>query len=341
MFNKKTEQDITIVKTISSIINEDYSKATTLLQNNIVNKNTMTNESLLLLAFLRRKTKDHNKAAQIFELLLGSNNQDKSFNNELITELALEYFYANQYEKSINLLDKHSGILKKYPENYAVLAKNYVALKNWNQALNYHNKYYKATNKQIYGFNEKCFIAKALEAQTPSIAIQYLKEALSFNRFNRTANILMGLFLLKSDKVQKAVNHFEFILEHGLLRDEHDFHFAEKAYIAAGKEKELTELLRKLAFEGIENPFIHIALAEFYYSINEDGEAKNTLESYIETPNMKIIGAKFYIHKTNNKLLKHLYQKENNYKCNQCGQETNTYSDDCFSCGSFDSIKLK
>ena len=341
MFNRKSEPNLSIVQAISSLIKEEYGESISILQNNIVNKNKITNESLLLLGFLRRKTGDHAKAAQIFELILGNNDQDKEFNNELMSELALQYYYGSQYKKSIDLLNNHSDILKKYPINYSLLAKNYAALKNWDQALYFHNKYYKSTNNKIYGFNEKCNISKAIEAQTPSIAIQYLKEALTHNRFNRAANILMGLYLLKSNKIQKAVNQFEFVLEHGLLRDESDFLFAEKAYIAAGKEKELNELLRKLAFEGIENPFIHIALANFYYNIQEENEGKNILESYIELPNMKILGAKIYANKTNNKLIKHLYQNVFNYKCNQCNYETNTYSDDCQKCGSFDSLNLK
>ena len=74
---------------------------------------------------------------------------------------------------------------------------------------------------------------------------------------------------------------------------------------------------------------------------NEKESAKTILESYIEQPDAKIIAAKIYAEKFNNKLIGHIVKDAYSFKCRHCGFETNQYKDDCPKCSAYDSIYPK
>ena len=270
----------------------------------------------------------------------GNNQINTDFKNALIGELAEDYMLAGQYAKAVSLLQNESQVMNN-PDNIITMAKSALYSQSYDNALQYHIKYHKITGKYLPGFFEKCMVEKAVNAANPQASFKHIKSALEENKKCRPARIIKGLLFLKTDKVQKAVDEFQQIIEEGLLRDMDDFKNVEKAYIAAGKEGELTALLRQQASEGALNPFIHIALAEKYEYNNENESAKTILESYIEQPDAKIIAAKVYAEKFNNKFIGHIVKDAYSYKCRNCGFETNQYKDDCPKCSAYDSIYPK
>lgn len=307
---------------------------------NIAFKGGANPEIYLILGFLFRRKGDFTRAAQIHEMMLGNNELDKDFRNALIGKLAEDYMLAGQYAKAVSLLQNENQIMNS-PENIITMAKSALFSQSYDNALQYHTKYNKITGKYLYGFFEKCMVEKAVNATNSQASFKYIKSALEENNRCRPARIIKGLLYLNTDKVQKAVNEFKTIIEDGLLRDMDDFKNVEKAYIAAGKESELTTILKEQATLGALNPFIHIALAEKYEYNNEKENAKTVLESYIEQPNAKIIAAKVYAEKFNNKFISHIVKDTYSFKCNQCGYETNQYKDDCPKCSAYDSIYPK
>lgn len=307
---------------------------------NIALKGQANPEIYLILGFLQKKKGDYTRAAQIHEMMLGSNDIDKEFKNALYGELAYDYMMAGQYAKAVALLKQESQVLNK-PENIITMARSALALQSYDNAINYHTKYNKITGKTIPGFFEKCMVEKAVNAGGGQNAAKYIKSALETNKACRPARIIKALLYMQGEKNLKAIEEFKAILEEGLLRDMNDFKNVEKAYIAAGKEAELHTLLRELTSKGAINPFIYLALADFYEYNNDSHSAKILLESYIELPDAKIIAAKEYALRYNNKLLLHALHDTFSYKCRECGFETNDYKDDCPKCAAYDSIYPK
>lgn len=334
---KKTH--ISVVNALSAFFNGDDDTAIEKLKN-LAFKDGANPEIYLILGFLFRRKGDFTRAAQIHEMMLGNNELDKDFRNALIGELAEDYMLAGQYAKAVSLLQNEHQVMNE-PDNIITMAKSALYSQSYDNALQYHIKYNKITGKYLPGFFEKCMVEKAVNTANPQTSLKHIKSALEENKQCRPARIIKGLLYLKVDKMQKAVEEFQSIIEEGLLRDMNDFKNVEKAYIAAGKESELTNLLRQQASTGASNPFIHIALAEKYEYNNEKEEAKTILESYIEQPDAKIIAAKVYAEKFDNKLISHIVKDTFSYKCRNCGFETNQYKDDCPKCSAYDSIYPK
>lgn len=334
---KKT--NTSVVNALSYFFNGDDDTALETMKN-IVLKGGANSEIYLILGFLFRRKGDFTRAAQIHEMMLGNTELDKNFRNALIGELAEDYMLAGQYAKAVSLLQKENQVMSE-PNNIITMAKSALFSQSYDNALQYHIKYNKITGKTLPGFFEKCMVEKAVNAESPQSAFKHIKSALENNKQCRPARIIKGLLYLKTDKLQKAVDEFQSVIKEGLLRDMDDFKNVEKVYIAAGKESELTSLLTKQAYEGTMNPFIHIALAEKYEYNNEKENAKTVLESYIEQPDAKIIAAKVYAAKFDNKLIGHVVQDAFSFKCRECGFETNQYKDDCPKCSAYDSIYPK
>lgn len=336
---KNKKPNPSVVTAISAFFKGDDNTAIEQLKN-VAFKGQANPEIYLILGFLQKKKGDYTRAAQIHEMMLGNTDIDKEFKNALYGELAYDYMLAGQYAKAVALLKQESQILNK-PENLITMARNALALQSYDNAINYHTKYNKMTGKTIPGFFEKCMVEKAVNAQNIQNSMKYIKSALETNKACRPARIIKALIYLQNEKLNKSIEEFKTILDDGLLRDMNDFKNVEKAYIAAGKEAELHNLLRDLASKGAINPFIHLALADYYEYNNDSHSAKILLESYIELPDAKIIAAKEYASRYNNKLLIHALSEVHSYKCRQCGFETNEYKDDCPKCASYDSIYPK
>lgn len=334
---KKT--NTSVVNALSSFFNGDDDAALETMKD-IVFKGGASSEIYLILGFLFRRKNDFTRAAQIHEMMLGNTELDKDFRDALIGELAEDYMLAGQYAKAVSLLHSENQVMSN-PDNIITMARCALFSQSYDNALQYLTKYNKITGNDLYGFFEKCMVEKAVNADSANSAFKYIKSALEKNKQCRPARIIKGLLYLKTDKMQKAVDEFQSIVEEGLLRDMDDFKNVEKAYITAGKESELTSLLRKQVQDGAVNPFIHIALAEKYEYNNEKENAKTILESYIELPNAKIIAAKVYAEKFNNKFINHITKDSFSFKCKECGFETNQYKDDCPKCSAYDSIYPK
>lgn len=337
--HKPKKADISFVNAISAFFNGDDNTAIEKLKN-VAFKGAANPEIYLILGFLYRRKGDFTRAAQIHEMMLGNQELDKDFRNALIGELAEDYMLAGQYAKAVSLLQNEHQVMNN-PDNIITMAKSALYSQSYDKALQYHIKYHKITGKYLPGFFEKCMVEKAVNAANPQASFKHIKSALEENKQCRPARIIKGLLLLKTDKVQKAVDEFQSIIEEGLLRDMNDFKNIEKAYIAAGKEAELTTLLKQQTSAGAVNPFIHTALAEKYEYNGEKEMAKTVLESYIEQPDSKIIAAKVYAEKFNNKLIEHIVKDAYSFKCRNCGFETNQYKDDCPKCSAYDSIYPK
>lgn len=334
---KKT--GLSVVNGLSAFFNGDDNTALDTLKD-IAFKGNANPEIYLILGFLFRRKKDFTRAAQIHEMMLGNQELDKDFRNALIGELAEDYMLAGQFAKAVSLLQKESQVMNN-PDNIITMAKSALYSQSYDNALQYYTKYNKITGKEMPGFFEKCMVEKAVHAENAQSALKHIKSALEKNKYCRPARIIKGLLYLNTDKVQKSVDEFQSVITDGLLRDMNDIKNVEKAYIAAGKEAELTNLLRQQVTDGASNPFIHIALAEKYEYNNEKEMAKTVLESYIEQPDAKIIGAKVYAEKFNNKLIAHVTKDSSSFKCRECGFETNQYKDDCPKCSAYDSIYPK
>lgn len=331
---KKTNPSV--VTAISAFFNGDDNTAIEQLRN-VAFKGQASPEIYLILGFLQKKKGDYTRAAQIHEMMLGNPELDKEFKNALYGELARDYMLAGQYAKAVALLKQESQVMNK-PDNIETMARSTLALQSYDNAINYHTKYNKITGKTLSGFFEKCMVEKAVNSSNTQNSMKYIKSALETNRICRPARIIKALLYLHNDKIVKSVDEFKSIVEEGLLRDMNDFKNVEKAYIALGKEAELHNLLRELASGGAVNPFIHIALADYYEYNNDFHAARAVLESYIELPDAKIIAAKEYANRYNNKILIHALKETHSYKCRVCGFETNDYKDDCPKCSSYDSI---
>lgn len=334
--SKVQKTNPSIVRAISAFFNGDDNTAIEQLKN-VAFKGQANPEIYLILGFLQKKKGDYTRAAQIHEMMLGSNDIDREFKNALYGELARDYMLAGQYAKAVALLKQESQVMNK-PENIETMARSALALQSYDNAVNYAAKYSKITGKELHGFFEKCMVEKAVNASNYQNSLKYIKSALETNRICRPARIIKGLLYLHSDKVAKSVEEFKSVINEGLLRDMSDFKNVEKAYIALGKEAELHNLLREHASIGSLNPFIHIALADYYEYNNDSHSARVVLETYIELPDSKIIAAKEYAERYNNKLLIHALKDSFSYKCRICGFETNEYKDDCPKCSSYDSI---
>ncbi len=334
---KKTNP--TVVTALSAFFNGDDNKAIEQLRN-VAFKGQANPEIYLILGFLQKKKGDYTRAAQIHEMMLGNPDIDKEFKNALYGELARDYMLAGQYAKAVALLKQENQIMNK-PENIETMARSALALQSYDNAVSYYTKYNKTAGKNMVGFFEKCMVEKAVNAASTQNAMKYIKSALEANKSCRPARIIKALIYLHNDKVAKSVEEFKAIIDEGLLRDMNDFKNVEKAYIALGKESELHNLLREHSSSGSINPFIHIALADYYEYNNDSHSAKVLLESYIELPEAKIIAAKEYAARYNNKLLAHALKDTYYYKCRECGFETNEYKDDCPKCAAYDSIYPK
>lgn len=336
---KPKKTNISVVNALAAFFNGDDNTAIEKLKD-IAFKGGANPEIYLILGFLFRRKGDFTRAAQIHEMMLGNSELDKDFRNALIGELAEDYMLAGQYAKAVSLLQNEHQVMNN-PDNIVTMAKSALFSQSYDNALQYHIKYNKITGKYLPGFFEKCMVEKAVNAANPQASFKHIKSALEENKQCRPARIIKGILFLKTDKVQKAVDEFQQVIEEGLLRDMNDIKNVEKAYIAAGKEGELTALLRKQASLGALNPFIHIALAEKYEYNDEKENAKTILESYIEQPDAKIIAAKIYAEKFNNKFIGHIVKDVYSFKCRNCGFETNQYKDDCPKCSAYDSIYPK
>ncbi len=328
-----------LVNAVSAFIDGDDNKAIEELKSIVYSKKSAGPEVYLILGFLQRKKGDFTRAAQIHEMITGSADIDKSFKNALYGEIAKDYMLAGQYAKAVELLKQESQILNK-PENIITMARCALALQGYDNAVTYHSKYNKLTGKIMPGFFEKCMVEKAVHSDNTS-GLKYIKSALESNKFCRPARIVKALLYLKNNKTQKSCSEFISIIDEGILREMDDFKHVEKAFIANGSEAELINILREHSSKGSLNPFIHIALAEFYEYNNDSHSARNVMESYIELPDSKIIAAKEYGKRYNNKLISHALSSVYSYKCRECGYETNNYKDDCPKCSAYDSIYLK
>lgn len=338
---KSKQLNPSIVHALSAYFNGDDNTAIVELKKIVYDKKThATPEIYLILGFLERRKGDFTRASQIHEMLLGNTELDTTFKNALFGELAKDYMYAGQYAKAVNLLKTESQILNQ-PENLITMARSALALQSYDNALLYHTKYNKLTGKVLYGFFEKCMVSKAVNSNNLQSAMKYIKSALEVNKQCRPARIIKALILLNNNKVQKSCDEFKLIIEQGLLRDINDYKNVEKAFITAGKEAELINFMKEQTSQGALNPFTHIAVANMYELNDDIHGAKNTLELYIEQPNSKIIAAKEYAVKYNNKLLLHTLENIYSYKCKECGYETNEYKDDCPNCNAYDSIYPK
>ncbi len=229
---KKTS--ISVVNALSAFFNGDDNTAIDILKD-IAFKGGANPEIYLILGFLFRRKGDFTRAAQIHEMMLGKNELDKDFRNALIGELAEDYMLAGQYAKAVSLLQNEHQVMNN-PDNIIIMAKSALFSQSYDNALQYHIKYNKITGKYLPGFFEKCMVEKAVNAANPQASFKHIKSALEKNRQCRPARIIKGLLFLKTDKVQKAVDEFQQVIEEGLLRDMNDFKNVEKAYIAAGKE---------------------------------------------------------------------------------------------------------
>lgn len=337
IFKREKNNNSSIIKAVKALVYNNDNTALEYFSSIAKSSESASIETLLILGFLRRKMGDYTRSAQIYEMILGDNSLPKDFSNELKSEIAFDYMMAGQYAKAVDLI-KNNSALMKMPENILTLAKCYLAVQNWDGAVSYYNKYYKLTNNKIYGFYEKCLLSKAVNMHTNEIAVKYIKDVINTNSKCRPARIMYAIGLLNTDKTLKAVEEFKDIIKEGLLRDFNDFEYVKKTYIKAGKEGELTELLREETHKGNINPIVHIALAEYYNNNNDFITAKSVLEAYIELPDMKVIAGKVYAEKVKDKVSSNILKNVRSYKCVCCGYETDTYKDDCPKCSAFDSI---
>lgn len=335
----KIKQNFSVASALSTFFNGDSEMALEKLKD-IAIKGNASPEVYLILGFLFRKKGDYTRAAQIHEMLLVSYKLDSEFYNALIGELAEDYMLAGQYAKSVSLLQQENQVMNN-PDNIVIMAKCNLYSQSYDKAIKYLTEYNKITGDFLYGFFEKCMVEKAVHSVNPQTAFKCIKSALEKNNKCRPARVIKGLIYMNTNKIQKAINEFKSIVEEGLLRDINDFQNVEKVYLMAGKESELTQLLKNQCLNGNINPFIHIALANQLEYNNEKEEAKVILESYLELPDAKMIVAQVYSEKFNNMLLSHIIKDTYFFKCNNCGYETNQYKDDCPKCSAYDSIYPK
>lgn len=337
LFSRNKKNYTSLIRATETLVFGNENAAIEEFSSMVKDNKNISIEYMLILSFLRRKVGDYTRAAQILEMILGENNMPKKFNDELKTEIAKNYMFAGQYAKASELIKSDSDLMKN-PENVLTLAHCSFAVQNWDSAIAYYNKYKRLSNNTIYGFYEKCMLSKAMNMQTLEIAQVYIKEVMSINSQCRPARIMNAIIFLKTNKLSKAIDEFKDIIKEGLLRDINDFKYVEQAYIKAGKEGELIELLREESHKCNPNPIVHIALSDYYYNNNDEYTGKLVLETYIELPDMKIAAAKKYAERTKDKVTGNILKNTNNYKCTRCGYETNEYKDDCPQCSAFDSI---
>lgn len=335
----KKQSAASLVKSFSAFLSGDDNAALNEMKKMTEAGNTSP-ELFLAIGLILRKKEDFTKAAQVHAVLLGNPLLDNDFKNALIGELARDYMLAGQTSKAITLLQDNPVTINE-PDNLITLALCNLSLQNYDAALEYHKKYYKITGNYLKGFFCKCMIEKAVHAPSPKAAMKYIKAALDNDNTSRSGHIIKGTLLLKSEKYNKAADEFGYVINKGLLRDIKDFKQIEKGYIAAGKEAELTELLKKNAEEGNINPFVHIALSDYYEYGGDKARAVSILQSYMDLPDAKVIAAKIFSEKSGDKMTARLIKDVFLYECSVCGLNLNSYKDDCPKCYSFDTIYPK
>ncbi len=331
--------NVNVVDGLSCLFENDENIAIEKLKA-IVLKGNASAEIYLILGFLYRNRGEFNRASQIHEMILGKGGINKDFKNALIGELAEDYMLQGEFNKAISLLKSKSNLLHN-PKNIITLTKCYLYSKNYDNALSYHEKYNKITGKELANFFEKCMVEKAVSSGNSNASLKYLKSALEKNIKCRPARIMKGFIYLNTGKIEKAINEFQEIIKEGLIRDIKDIKNIEKAFTKAGKESEFIKILRNEVSLKTINPFIHIALAEFYEYNHEKEASKTILETYLALPDSKIIAGKIYATKFNNKLLLRALKDVYSFKCRECGFELDEYRDDCPKCSAYDSIYPK
>lgn len=329
-----------LIKGFSSIFEGDDKKALDELRKLALSDNGSI-EIYLSIAFLYRKLGDYLKAAHIHEILLAQNNITKEYKLFILTELSKDYMLADMPLKVLQVLDSDNITLQNHT-NFLTYAKAYLSLEKYDKAIEYYDKYFKySNNNTVYGFKSKCLIEKANSLNDLSKSLKIVKSVLNNDEFCRPAHFAMATIYKNNKKINKAIQKYKEIINLFLIRDYKDIEIIEKVFVEAGEEALLYEITNEIVSKNIDNPLIHLYVAKNKHKSGNTEEAILILENYlINIKNLSYL-SKEYAELKNDKVLINNISNNKDFKCKICNNDSETYSDNCSYCSSYDTLILR
>ena len=149
------------------------------------------------------------KYNEVYEYILFKTAKDENIKNY---HLAYYYYYRDDYLRSLKVIPPvNSKNKKENSDIYVLISKNYVALKEYEKALENAQKSYKLNEKNT----DTLIILGEIEEKKENLknALKYYKNAMRYEKSGYNASIKVAKIYLKTDKKIKAQKILEDVLK--------------------------------------------------------------------------------------------------------------------------------
>jgi tetratricopeptide (TPR) repeat protein len=296
-------------------------------------------EIYILIGSLMRKKGEYEKAIHMHEVALNIKNIPQDIENYIKYELIKDYQEFKDYEKALVYLsellqkDKSHVLLKQM-----ALMKMY--LKKYDEAISSFIKYQKISGNDVSNYIIKCHVDKLNELKEKKSAdfLKFLKKSLKLYPDNRNFYLMQINYFFEIGKNAKAVELTKEFMEKGLIKSESDLDLVKSVFFDYLNIDTFVKAVLKKVAANDTCPLYYLSASDYFMKADDPRKSIKILKDYINNFGYKNIIVKKYAELQNEEVLLSLYNNKDNYICGVCNKTYKEFSEECYNCGSLNSI---
>jgi len=299
--------------------------------------NSDTIEIYLRLGDLFRDKGEVERAIRIHQSIILRPALSRSERIKALSELGLDYLKAGFIDRSIETYSEILSMQSDHLEAHIRLAELYEEEKNWERAFSYHQKILrlKKSNDQQILANIQVEIGKSyLEEQDIKQAIKRFNTAIHLDEKSTRAYLLLGQIYMGQEKVQKAIDIWQDIIDRDLPFASLAYKNLEEAFHAIDQLQQAENIYREVLLRKPEYIRTRLTLAKYYYRKGDSHLAIEELQEVLKR-GIGFLAARDYLFKIfadrvraldvlpeYHELFTHLEMEDIPYRCRTCGYES-------------------